>query len=269
MNVMANIASRLSPDNTKYKLNDRLFDAIPSIKVLWLTDLADALMFIPTIVLILTHYRPLYLFCKVLLTWTLCNIMRITTVAITSFPDPRDGCIHSVGEFFTTFTLHRCGDAMFSGHTVIFVISALTWTSHGYHRFPHHLRWLACIILTLVWCLCIGSAIIVIANRAHYTVDVLVAFYVAAGNFYFLTYVFERYIEDKGRLRDLTQPWGDGPDTREHIQRCAERRRQQTDTGKEVKAVQDGDESEMRSVVTEIPAILRGTPLTTTDDGNE
>ncbi|KAG0047549.1 hypothetical protein BGZ89_004898, partial [Linnemannia elongata] len=89
---MANVASYLSPDNTETpKLPDRGFEAIPSITLLWLTDLADALLFVPTILLIATHYRPLYLLCKVLLVWSLCNIMRITTVAITSMPDPRDG----------------------------------------------------------------------------------------------------------------------------------------------------------------------------------
>ncbi|KAF9365823.1 hypothetical protein BGX34_008154 [Mortierella sp. NVP85] len=237
MNVMANVASYLSPDNTKVPiLTDRMFEAIPSIQLLWLTDLADALMFAPTIVLILTHYRPLYLLCKALLTWALCNLMRITTVAITSFPDPRSGCIHSVGEFFTTFMLHRCGDAMFSGHTVIFVISALVWTSHGYHRFPRRWRWLAWICVIFAWCLCIASALIVIANRAHYTADVLVAFYIAGGNFYIWTYVFDHYIEEKGRLKDLTRPWGDGPDPRPHIQE-RERMRQEAETDVEKDAL--------------------------------
>ncbi|KAF9314240.1 sphingomyelin synthase [Podila horticola] len=225
---MANVASYLSPDNTTTpKLTDRLFDAIPSITLLWLTDLADVLLFAPTVLLVLTHYRPLYLLCKVLLTWALCNLMRITTVAITSFPDPRIGCQHTVGEFFTTFQLHRCGDCMFSGHTVIFVISALVWTSHGYHRFPRRYRWLAWLCMLFVWALCIGSAFIVIANRAHYTVDVLVAFYVAGGNWYTLTYLFDRYIEDKGKLRDLTHPWGSGPDPRPHAQEREARRQRQ------------------------------------------
>ncbi|KAG0360792.1 sphingomyelin synthase [Podila minutissima] len=228
MNVMANVASYLSPNNTTTpKLSDRLFDAIPSITLLWLTDLADALLFAPTILLVLTHYRPLYLLCKVLLTWALCNLMRITTVAITSFPDPRNGCQHTVGEFFTTFLLHRCGDCMFSGHTVIFVISALVWTSHGYHRFPRRYRWLAWVCMLFVWALCIGSAFIIIANRAHYTVDVLVAFYVAGGNWYLLTYLLDRYIEDKGKLRDLTHPWGSGPDPRPHARERAARRQRQ------------------------------------------
>ncbi|KAF9130082.1 sphingomyelin synthase [Mortierella sp. 14UC] len=257
MNVMANVASHLSPDNTEVpKMSDRLFEAIPSIKLLWLTDLADVLLFVPTIILVLTHYRPLYLLCKVLLTWALCNLMRITTVAITSFPDPRDGCMHSVGEFFTTFLLHRCGDCMFSGHTVIFVISALVWTSHGYHRFPKRFRWLAWICMLLVWGLCFGSAIIVIANRAHYTVDVMVAFYVAGGNWYIFTYLLDHYIEERGRLKDLTHPWGDGPDPRQHAQEREERRqlRMSRDAEKLAMAApvpQQAAEIQMQSLYTE------------------
>ncbi|KAF9434610.1 hypothetical protein BGZ76_007724 [Entomortierella beljakovae] len=263
MDVMANVASYLSPDNTEIpKLSDRLFEAIPPISLLWLTDVADAVMFVPTFVLILTHYRPLYLLCKVLLTWSLCNLMRITTIAITSFPDPRDGCIHSVGEFFTTFSLHRCGDCMFSGHTVIFVISALVWTSHGYHRFPHKFRWLAVVFLVLVWCLCIGSAIIVIANRAHYSADVLVAFYVAGGNFYFWTYILDHYIEEKGRLKDLASPWGDGPDPRAHIQQREEIRRIKTEEKEEVVTVVSRDNDvQMLSIVTEIPPMQSSQPF--------
>ncbi|KAG0257761.1 hypothetical protein DFQ27_004943 [Actinomortierella ambigua] len=257
MNVMANVASYLSPDNTETpKLTDRMFEAIPSIQLLWLTDLADAVMFVPTLVLILTHYRPLYLLCKVLLSWTLCNLMRITTVAITSFPDPRNGCIHQLGEFFTTFTLHRCGDCMFSGHTVIFVISALVWSSHGYHRFPRRYRWLGIACVIFAWCLCIGSALIVIANRAHYTADVLVAFYVAGGNWYIWTYVLDRYIEGKGRLQDLTRPWGNGPDPRPHAQE-RERRRQAVRSDPE-KAVSVEYEAPMQS------ASVHDQPLTAT-----
>ncbi|KAF9135516.1 hypothetical protein BGX30_011522 [Mortierella sp. GBA39] len=260
---MANVASYLSPDNTETpKLSDRGFEAIPSITLLWLTDLADGLLFIPTIILIATHYRPLYLLCKVLLTWSFCNIMRITTVAITSMPDPRDGCIRSVGEFFTTFSLHRCGDCMFSGHTVIFVISALVWTSHGYHRFPARFKWLGILCLAFVWCLCIGSAIVVIANRAHYTSDVLVAFYVAGGNFYIWTYILDHYVEEKGRLKDLTHPWGEGlPDPRPHVRKREERKRLAVlDAEKEANARTEA-QAQMWSIATEIPPIRLTDPM--------
>ncbi|KAF9569245.1 hypothetical protein EC968_002615 [Mortierella alpina] len=261
---MANVASYLSPDNTDTPvLTDRVFEVLPSITTLWLTDVADMLLFIPTIILVLTHYRPLYLLCKVLLIWSLCNLMRITTVAITSYPDPREGCDRSMREFFTTFTLHRCGDCMFSGHTVIFVISALIWTSHGYHRFPRRFRWLAISCIIFVWCLCIGSALVVIANRAHYTSDVLVAFYVAAGNFYLWTYVLDKYIEGKGRLRDLTHPWGDGPDPRTHIRKRNERRLEEAAEAEKEELARREEEARLRAIAIEIPPIPRVEPLST------
>ncbi|KAF9941371.1 hypothetical protein BGZ67_005201 [Mortierella alpina] len=263
MNVVANMASYLSPDKDILPLTDRLFEVLPSITTLWLTDMADFLLFMPTMILILTHYRPLYLFCKFLLTWALCNFMRITTVAITSYPDPRKGCIRSMGEFFTTFTLHRCGDCMFSGHTVIFVISALIWTSHGYHRFPRRLRWLAVSCVIFVWGLCIGSALIVIANRAHYTSDVLVAFYVAAGNFYLWTYLLDKYIEDKGRLRDLTHPWGDGPDPRTHIRKRNQRQLEEAAEAEKEELARSEEEDRLRATAIEIPPIPRVEPLST------
>ncbi|KAF9285759.1 hypothetical protein BGZ68_003585 [Mortierella alpina] len=189
--------------------------------------------------------------------------MRITTVAITSYPDPREGCDRSIGEFFTTFNLHRCGDCMFSGHTVIFVICALIWTSHGYHRFPRRFRWLAISCLIIVWFLCIGSAIVVIANRAHYTSDVLVAFYVAAGNFYLWTYILDKYIEGKGRLRDLTHPWGNGPDPRTHIRRRNERQLEEAAEAEKNELARREEEDRLRAIAIQIPPIPRVEPLST------
>ncbi|KAG9065306.1 hypothetical protein KI688_002630 [Linnemannia hyalina] len=210
---MANVASYLSPDNTETpKLSDRGFEAIPSITLLWLTDLADGLLFIPTIILIATHYRPLYLLCKVLLTWSFCNIMRITTVAITSMPDPRDGCI----------LMGTTGFQPGSGGWGYFV-----WRSYG-----------------------------VCAS------DVLVAFYVAGGNFYIWTYILDHYVEEKGRLKDLTHPWGEGlPDSRPHVQKREERKRQAVlDAEKEANARTEA-QAQMWSIATEIPPIRLTDPM--------
>lgn len=153
---------------------------------------------------------------------------------------------------------------MFSGHTVIFVISALVWTSHGYHRFSARWRWLGVLCLAFVWCLCIGSAIVVIANRAHYTADVLVAFYVAGGNFYMWTYILDHYVERKGKLRDLTHPWGDGlPDPRPHMRRREERKQKAVLDAEKAAAARAEVEAQMWSVATEIPPIQLLDPMST------
>ena len=60
-----------------------------------------------------------------MLTSTLCNIERVAPVAITSlFPDPRRGCEKVSDNFFGKTTAYKCGNCMFSDHTVLFVICA-------------------------------------------------------------------------------------------------------------------------------------------------
>jgi hypothetical protein len=134
--------------------------------------------------------------------------MRITTVAITSFPDPREGCERIDGSAFSQVTLHRCGDAMFSGHTMIFVLGALIWTSFG------PLNWIGLTITFLTWCCAIAGGIIIIANRAHYTVDVLVALYVTVGAWYFVQWWWHQLIVLPNRLVSLRFPHGNYYDSR-------------------------------------------------------
>ncbi|KAJ1933971.1 hypothetical protein FBU59_005847, partial [Linderina macrospora] len=63
MNVMANVASqrsKLIQDalGFRYTLPDVFFEWIGMIELLWLTDMFDALMFVPTALLVITHERP-------------------------------------------------------------------------------------------------------------------------------------------------------------------------------------------------------------------
>ncbi|KAI9229848.1 MAG: PAP2 superfamily C-terminal-domain-containing protein, partial [Piptocephalis tieghemiana] len=179
MNVMANVASNRSPDNTIYPiLPDAGFDGIPEIKILWLTDFFDYVLLVFAFVLALTRPAPLLVVVKSVAAMLLTNLLRITTVAITSFPDPRPGCIKHSGNPFGNATLHRCGDCMFSGHTILYVISALIWFTYA----PQGRFWR--LGTFLMFCGAFAGGMIIIANRAHYTVDVLVAVYCTIGSFY-------------------------------------------------------------------------------------
>lgn len=144
------------------------------------------------------------------LTSTLCNVERIATVAITSFPDPRAGCEMVTSQIWTKVSAHKCGDCMFSGHTVLFVICACVWTTYP----PCNQRIARVVISTIIWLLVLAGSAIVIMNRyvyiytffgnkkhtltnyttgysAHYTVDVLVAWYVGIGNWYIVQYFWK------------------------------------------------------------------------------
>ncbi|KAJ2510496.1 hypothetical protein H4217_007843 [Coemansia sp. RSA 1939] len=205
MNVLANVASRRSKAiedalGTRYTLPDVFYGFIGYVDVLWMTDLFDALMFVPTALLVATHQRPWRVVARTGLAWALACVIRVTTVAITSVPDPRPTCEYALGNPFTSFALHRCGDAIYSGHTLIFVMCAMVWTSFA----PKTL--LGRTLTTLVWGLCIAGSLVVIANRAHYTIDVLLAWYIAPGAWYTVAWFWYWHVTRKGRLLRIEFP---------------------------------------------------------------
>ncbi|KAJ2448400.1 hypothetical protein GGF42_005120 [Coemansia sp. RSA 2424] len=222
MNVMANVASKRSKLiedqlGQRFTLPDVFFLFIGYVELLWMTDLFDALMFVPTAALIILHERPWRVVSRLLLSWGLASIIRITTVAITSVPDPRPSCEYSQGNVFSTFTLHRCGDAIYSGHTLIFVVCSMVWASFA----PRN--WVGRILTTFVFGLSIAGSFIVIANRAHYTIDVLLAWYIAPGAWYTVAWFWYWHVTKKGRLLRIEFPVEVGrhrdSDTEEKCQR--------------------------------------------------
>ncbi|KAJ2874672.1 hypothetical protein H4R27_006475 [Coemansia aciculifera] len=205
MNVMANVASqrsKLIEDQLgqRFTLPDVFFLFIGYVELLWMTDMFDALMFVPTAALIITHDRPWRVVSRLLLSWGLASIIRITTVAITSVPDPRPSCEYAHGNVFSTFTLHRCGDAIYSGHTLIFVVCSLVWSSFA----PRN--WVGRILTAFIYGLAIAGSLIVIANRAHYTIDVLLAWYIAPGAWYTVAWFWFWHVTKKGRLLKIEFP---------------------------------------------------------------
>ncbi|KAJ1916625.1 hypothetical protein H4219_003690 [Mycoemilia scoparia] len=206
---MANVASqrsKLIEDDLGFRptLPDVGFEFIGYIKQLWLTDLFDILMFIPTVLLIITHPRPWRVISRTLLAWGLASLVRITTVAITSVPDPRPGCEYVEGNVFTHFTLHRCGDAIYSGHTLIYIICGMVWASFS----PR--KWLWRGVCFLIWCGAIAGSVIVLANRAHYSIDVLLAWYIGCGCWYLVAWFWYWQVTKKGRLLLIEFPMGVG-----------------------------------------------------------
>ncbi|KAJ2399951.1 hypothetical protein GGI23_002342 [Coemansia sp. RSA 2559] len=205
MNVMANVASQRSKIiedqlGIRYTLPDVFYEFIGYVDLLWMTDLFDALMFVPTALLVLSHERPWRVVARMGLAWALASVIRVTTVAITSVPDPRPTCKYALGNAFTSFAMHRCGDAIYSGHTLIFVMCAMAWASFA----PKTA--LGRSLLAFVWELCIAGSLIVIANRAHYTIDVLLAWYIAPGAWYTVAWFWYWHVTRKGRLLRIEFP---------------------------------------------------------------
>ncbi|PVU98360.1 hypothetical protein BB559_001643 [Furculomyces boomerangus] len=208
-NVMANVASKRSRQvfvdlGFRYVLPDVGFDAIPQIYMLWFTDLCVTVMIVLAVFNFLIYDRPWRFLSRFLLSWSVALVLRITTVATTSVPDPRLDCEFITGNVFTSVSLHRCGDAVYSGHTTVYAICFLTWFSFA----PKNL--FGRISTFLIGCLAIAGSVIIIANRAHYTIDVLLAWYISVGAWYSVAWVWFWQITKKGRLLALEFPLGVG-----------------------------------------------------------
>lgn len=65
-------------------------------------------------------------------------------------------------------TLFGCGDLIFSSHMIFTLVFVLTYQKYGSKSFIKVLGWIAAIIQSLL----------IIASRKHYSVDVVVAWFV-------------------------------------------------------------------------------------------
>lgn len=121
---------------------------------------------------------------------------------VTSLPDPRAGCLKIESDFWSTFVFHRCGDCIFSGHAAVGTLFSLYWL---FVR-PSVQDGAFQLIRIGIWCTSLAETWAILANRSHYSIDVIVAIYVSVGVFFTFTYVWEKAVVEKGYLTDLTDP---------------------------------------------------------------
>jgi len=69
-----------------------------------------------------------------------------------------------------------CGDMVFSGHTMLMILFALTF--HTYHKRTER-YWALNGVKTFVWALCAIGLLSILATRLHYTIDVLLGMYLS------------------------------------------------------------------------------------------
>ncbi|KAL0483578.1 hypothetical protein AKO1_014569 [Acrasis kona] len=131
---------------------------------------------------------------------TILMMLRGCTVVSTSLNNPFPGCFRcGAGECPRTYqesilwtfvkfsSLSECGDMMFSGHTLHFLLAALTWS-----KFINY-KYVTLAIHPSIWLFCITGIIMLIASRMHYTNDVLVAIFITLPIWALYHQVLERY----------------------------------------------------------------------------
>ena len=92
---------------------------------------------------------------------------------------------HAFGKFLRMFegsaNSLTCGDLIFSGHTVVFVLCALVW--HTYYT-PSHV--FINPMKLFIWVLSIVGTLLLLITRMHWTIDIALAYYITTTmwNFY-------------------------------------------------------------------------------------
>lgn len=146
-------------------------------------------------ILILTHPKRLMVMRRLLVIYSIILVLRSIFVVSTSLPDPSPKCLEQkpyipysqpipleksgiessfwrgVKQTLFPFESSTCGDLIFSGHTVAFMLCSLIWDRYFT---GHRLRW----PVYLYHALTILGLLSIISVRFHYTIDVIVAVFV-------------------------------------------------------------------------------------------
>ncbi|KAG9155948.1 hypothetical protein Leryth_004175 [Lithospermum erythrorhizon] len=121
--------------------------------------------------------------CRVLAFLCVCQALRIMTFYSTQLPGPSHHCREGsklarlpLPKHYLEFliinipqgALFGCGDLIFSSHMIFSLVFVRTYQKYGSLRF----------IKRFAWLLVVTQSLLIIASRKHYTVDVVVAWYV-------------------------------------------------------------------------------------------
>jgi hypothetical protein len=98
--------------------------------------------------------------------------------------------------FFRSDAFFSCGDLVFSSHTTFMLLCVLTYTKYG------RVRWLK----QVFWAVVIFFGLLVASARKHYTLDIVMAFYVVP----LVWVVFDHYCPDQFPAELLAREVGFG-----------------------------------------------------------
>jgi len=164
INVFTNaIASRRYPKIPA--LPDVLFETVPHLVEFF--DTPDIVLYViigATLLFVLWEDRRWIITKRTFFIWALCLYLRCICVPLTNLPDASQRC-ETLQQKSMKLLRGSCGDLIFSGHTVAFILMALTMTQYA--------RSVA--LKILVWLVVAFGIASIIATHRHYSVDVVLA----------------------------------------------------------------------------------------------
>lgn len=199
MNTMANIASFWSLEKSEGPLPDYSFELFEIKKLKALVDVFMNTFIIVTALCILLRRDALAIYFRSMTCMNISYFVRMTTVSITNLPTPNLNCRKIVNNMFTTFTYDRCGDLMFSGHSLVVMMCAMVWSTYNL-LLDKRLSRLGCIS---AWAVSLTIFMFILITRNHYTIDVLISVYVTGTIWVIYGFIWEKYLSKEDIFKSL------------------------------------------------------------------
>lgn len=202
-------------------LPDIFFDIFPSTD--WALDVSEIIIMVSiwsTLILIILHRHRFIVLRRVFLIMGILYFMRSVTMFVTQVPiasttyycSPKANSTNPL--LITKRVLHLmsgfglsingqhtfCGDYIYSGHTVILVMAYLVVKEYGPRKY-FFLSWLS-------WLASAVGIFMVLLSRGHYTVDVVIAYYVTTRLFWiYHTLSNNSQLKTSGSSNFLARVW--------------------------------------------------------------
>ncbi|CAI4225915.1 unnamed protein product [Auanema sp. JU1783] len=179
-------------------LPDITFSLIPYYaKGLEICEYIMIVSFVSVLLLMFFHRHRWIMLRRLMILGALLYLMRCVTMLVTQVPvaDPNFYCSPKLGENATFWRVvvrglkmvagvglnvqgknTLCGDYIYSGHTIVLVISALFMTEYSPRRW-----W---VLHVTSWIAALAGVIFLVISRGHYTLDVILSYYVVTRLFW-------------------------------------------------------------------------------------
>jgi len=220
--VSLGITHELRPDKAK-PLPDLVLDHIPYYAVA--LDISEILIMVTTLIcaiIVLCHKHRWIIIRRICLIVGLLYMYRAVTMLVTNLPsadenykcDPKLNTtlssvqvVQRVVKIISGFGLSingqhvYCGDFIFSGHTMILVLCYLIICEYTHKSF-WPLQWFS-------FLLCWGGVVALMLARGHYSVDIILAYFITTRLFYIQhTVISFSQLQQKGTVQNhLAKMW--------------------------------------------------------------
>ena len=165
-------------------LPDIAHDIIPYIPAIHLADLMIFVSAISELIIVILNFKSktLIVLRRIIMTYSITMMIRNLVMTITMLPEPNAGCPKDYSKTlnisFTSiikaiFNPESCGDLVFSGRAVGLIFPAVI----HHHYFG---GWMTYVF----WSGTILGSILLLASRYHYSVDVMISYYLTPAIFW-------------------------------------------------------------------------------------